>query len=336
MGRSPRGADGPLDLRTVERLYVDVMNVVGSRPDGWWRDRAGAIRRLVDELRPLADGTGARVVAVVDGRPVDGLPEGELRGVAVRYATRRGPDAADDRLVELLADDPPTAAKRPTLVVTSDRALRERVTALGAQVRGPSGLLDVLDGVRSVRPTRTERATRLDEVDLPIHVTIAAEDRWRQVRSLRLAALADAPDTFWATLEEEVDQPPSFWTGRLSDERGCTLVAEVPVGPGVPVGGGLAVLAPAWERPGAAGLYSVWVAPWARGAGVADRLVEVAVEVARERGHQQLALEVGDHNARAIHLYERHGFEPTGRRTALPPPRDHLTEHELLLDLTAR
>jgi ribosomal protein S18 acetylase RimI-like enzyme len=329
--RPPRRADGPLELRAVEQLYVDVMNVVGSRPDGWWRDRAGAVRRLVDGLRPLAVGTGARVVAVVDGRPLEGLPEGAVQGLEVRYASRRGPDAADDRLVELLAGSPASTAVRPlTLVVTADRALRERVAALGAQVRGPSGLLEVLDGIRSVRMARAE------EAELPIHVTVATEDRWGQVRALRLAALADAPDTFWATLEEEMDQPPSFWCSRLSDGRGCTLVAEVPVGPGVPVGAGLAVLAPAWERPDAAGLYSVWVAPWARGIGVADRLVEVAIEVARERGHQQLALEVGDHNVRAIHLYERHGFEPTGRRTALPPPRDHLTEHELLLDLTAR
>lgn len=122
----------------ARRLVVDGMNVIGSRPDGWWRDRDGAARRLVAALARLHAAEGDVVTVVLDGRPVAGLPEGDDTGVAVRYAGRRGPDAADDRIVELLGDcaDPGTWT-----VVTSDRALRERSEALGAVVVGAGTLL---------------------------------------------------------------------------------------------------------------------------------------------------------------------------------------------------
>ncbi|MEX0657840.1 MAG: NYN domain-containing protein [Egibacteraceae bacterium] len=120
------------------RLLVDAMNVIGSRPDGWWRDRDGAARRLVDALAQLRAADGDAVTVVLDGRPVPGLAEGDHAGVAVRYARRRGPDAADDRIVELLGD---CADPRAWTVVTSDRALRERSEALGAVVVGAGTLL---------------------------------------------------------------------------------------------------------------------------------------------------------------------------------------------------
>jgi len=65
---------------------------VGSRPDGWWRDRPGAFRRLVDELGALVV-AGDEVTVVFDGRPAPGLPSGDHGGVAVRWAARRGRDA---------------------------------------------------------------------------------------------------------------------------------------------------------------------------------------------------------------------------------------------------
>jgi predicted RNA-binding protein with PIN domain len=122
----------------VERLIVDGMNVIGSRPTGWWRDRAGAKRRLVVRLRDFARSSGADVTVVLDGRPLAGLPEGSHNGVRVLYAPKPGRNAADDRIVELVeADaDPPSL-----LVVTSDGELRRRAQELRAEVLGSSQLL---------------------------------------------------------------------------------------------------------------------------------------------------------------------------------------------------
>ncbi|MEH0845209.1 hypothetical protein V6U81_22735 [Micromonospora sp. CPCC 205711] len=117
-------------------LIVDGANVVGSRPDGWWRDRAGAAARLRDRLVPLADhglppelSPPVEVVLVVEGaaRDVPGVP-------GVR--TVGAPGSGDDTIVELVAADP----QRRRLVVTADRELRVRVGALGAEVHGPRWL----------------------------------------------------------------------------------------------------------------------------------------------------------------------------------------------------
>lgn len=115
------------------RLIVDGTNVIGSRPDGWWRDRAGAQDRLVAEVRRRAARTGDRIAVVFDGRPRADLPEGARGGVLVAWARRPGRDAADDRIVEEVARDPDPAG---LTVVTSDRALADRVRALGAKVEG--------------------------------------------------------------------------------------------------------------------------------------------------------------------------------------------------------
>ncbi len=130
------------------RLLVDGMNVIGSRPDGWWRDRDGAARRLAERLQGLAgasgDGDGDDVTLVLDGRPIEDMPEGAYGGIAVLYADRGGRNAADDRIVELVASD-----EHPELfhVITSDRELRRRVEALGATVAGARSLLDRLDEI---------------------------------------------------------------------------------------------------------------------------------------------------------------------------------------------
>ena len=114
------------------RWLVDGSNVVGSRPDGWWRDRPAAFTRLVGSLRLLAEG-GDEVTVVFDGRPAAGLEAGDHGGVEVRWAERRGRDAADDAVVALVAADPHPASR---VVVTSDRGLAARVEALGAPVEG--------------------------------------------------------------------------------------------------------------------------------------------------------------------------------------------------------
>jgi predicted RNA-binding protein with PIN domain len=128
----------------VARLVIDGMNVIGSRPDGWWRDRDGAVRRLVGRVQGLARTSGEQVTVVLDGRPLDDLPEGPHDGVDVLYARRGGRNAADDRIVELAADDAdPTSLE----VVTSDRELARRLRELGASVTGAGALLARLDGL---------------------------------------------------------------------------------------------------------------------------------------------------------------------------------------------
>jgi predicted RNA-binding protein with PIN domain len=124
------------------RLIVDGNNVIGSRPDGWWRDRPGAARRLIAALQGLALRSGDRISVVLDGRPVSGFREGVHGGVLVAYATRAGRDAADDRIVEEVARDRDPAS---LTVVTSDRGLAERLRSLGATVVGAATLLAELD-----------------------------------------------------------------------------------------------------------------------------------------------------------------------------------------------
>jgi hypothetical protein len=119
----------------VERWLVDGTNVVGSRPDGWWRDRPGAFWRLVEALGGLA-ARGDEVTVVFDGRPAEGLAAGDHGGVAVRWAERRGRDAADDTVVALVEADPEPGSR---VVVTSDRGLASRVAPLGAPVEGAGG-----------------------------------------------------------------------------------------------------------------------------------------------------------------------------------------------------
>jgi hypothetical protein len=124
-------------------VVVDAANVVGSVPNGWWRDRAGATRRLRDALAVVATeglvGASAdvmpplEVVLVVEGaaRPVADDPAPE--GVSVVAAAGSG----DDTIVDLVAT---AAPDRRRVVVTADRGLRDRVRALGAEVVGPSAL----------------------------------------------------------------------------------------------------------------------------------------------------------------------------------------------------
>jgi predicted RNA-binding protein with PIN domain len=126
----------------TRQLVVDGMNVIGSKPDGWWRDRDGAARRLCDALGALVAAETV-VTLVLDGRPISGMPEGrQANGVQVLYAGP-GRDAGDDRLVAFVEGLPDPEAAH---VVTSDRALVARVTRLGASVEGAATLRRRLDG----------------------------------------------------------------------------------------------------------------------------------------------------------------------------------------------
>lgn len=133
------------------RWIVDANNVVGSRPDGWWRDRTGAVLRLIDEVVRWSEATGERAVLVVDGHPSDRLPEQPFHGVDIRFARSSARDAADDTIVEMAED----AADRDTLrVVTSDRDLRRRVQRFGAETEGARGFLDRLADIDERRADR--------------------------------------------------------------------------------------------------------------------------------------------------------------------------------------
>jgi predicted RNA-binding protein with PIN domain len=120
-------------------LVVDGNNVMGSRPDGWWRDRAGAARRLVAQLGDWAARADRDVLVIFDGARPDGL-EAPPR-VEVRFASRRGRDAADDDIAAFVACHPDPERLR---VVTSDAGLVRRVREHGAQVAGARELLDQL------------------------------------------------------------------------------------------------------------------------------------------------------------------------------------------------
>jgi hypothetical protein len=125
----PTGGPGP--------LIVDAANVVGSVPDGWWRDRRGAAERLRDRLaRAVTAGAlpaNAEVVLVVEGKARDVAAADGVRVVAA-------PGSGDDAIVRLVRDCGGNAT-----VVTADRGLRERVT--GARVVGPGTLRGWLDRV---------------------------------------------------------------------------------------------------------------------------------------------------------------------------------------------
>jgi predicted RNA-binding protein with PIN domain len=118
------------------RLIVDGNNVIGSRPDGWWRDRTGAARRLVEQIGAWAD---EDVLVVFDGRAPDDFPAPAR--VEVRFAERGGRDAADDVIAALVAAD---AAPETLRVVTSDAELARRVREHGAGVTGARGFRDAL------------------------------------------------------------------------------------------------------------------------------------------------------------------------------------------------
>jgi hypothetical protein len=118
---------------------------MGAGADGWWRDRPGAARRLLARIRAYAETTDARVVLVFDVA-LDDVPEGTYGPVELRYATRAGRDAGDDRIRDLLAAGD---LGEPVEVITSDRALADSARGLGATVSGAGGFLRRLDAAGS-------------------------------------------------------------------------------------------------------------------------------------------------------------------------------------------
>lgn len=126
----------------MARLIVDGWNIIGSRPTGWWRDRDGAALDLVDRLSALDAAVDEHITVVFDGRAPAQLAD--TGSIDVVFADRRGRNAADDRIVEIVDA---IGKGEPVTVVTADRALRERVRALGATIASPSVVLRQLDAL---------------------------------------------------------------------------------------------------------------------------------------------------------------------------------------------
>jgi len=110
------------------RWLVDGMNVIGTRPDGWWKDRHAAMLNLVGKLERWAAAGGEDVTVVFEQPP---SPPIRSTVIVVTYAPRPRRDSADDEIVRLLAADSRPGAVR---VVTSDLWLSDRVHAAGATV----------------------------------------------------------------------------------------------------------------------------------------------------------------------------------------------------------
>jgi hypothetical protein len=119
-------------------LLIDAANVVGSRPTGWWRDRAGAARTFVEQVRTaLASGRlDQSVVVALEGQARQGAEAGTVDGVTVLHAGGSG----DDLMIAVIAD-----ATDHVRLVTADRELRQRAEALGAEVVGPRWLIERIE-----------------------------------------------------------------------------------------------------------------------------------------------------------------------------------------------
>lgn len=115
------------------------MNVIGTRPDGWWKDRHRAMLVLVDRLDRWASAEGGDVTVVFERPPSSAIGSSVIK---VAHAPRAGANSADDEIVRLVEAD---ARPHEIRVVTSDRALTDRVRTLGASVHPAESFRDLID-----------------------------------------------------------------------------------------------------------------------------------------------------------------------------------------------
>jgi len=132
------------------------------------------------------------------------------------------------------------------------------------------------------------------------------------LRDLRLRALGDAPYAYFASLESEASLPSAYWEDWAA---GNDKVMFVAVDGGEWVGMAGASVHP--DNSGTVGLWWLWVAPDARGRGLARRLVEARADWARERGAVRLELAVAENNEPVKAFYQSLGFAPTGERRSM-------------------
>jgi uncharacterized protein YaiI (UPF0178 family) len=123
----------------TQRWIVDAMNVIGTRPDRWWKDRRGAIVRLVDHLERWAQ-THERPVTVVLERPMS--PPIESSVIEIAHAPMAAANSADDEIVRLVQAD---REPQDLTVVTSDGALARRVQAAGASIHPAASFRQLFD-----------------------------------------------------------------------------------------------------------------------------------------------------------------------------------------------
>lgn len=145
------------------------------------------------------------------------------------------------------------------------------------------------------------------------HIRSVRPDEWRELRDIRLRALADAPDAFGATLADEDADPDEAWQRRANRPDGTMIVAVDDTGRFIGVGSG----GPAPDTRDFAAIFGMWVAPASRGQGIGAGIIRQIADWARGAGYEAIGLGVTIDNGPAIALYERLGFRDTGLRYPL-------------------
>jgi GNAT superfamily N-acetyltransferase len=147
-----------------------------------------------------------------------------------------------------------------------------------------------------------------------------------RLRSIRLRALQDAPDAFGSTFAEACARPMHDWVEQVMRLPTFVAVAD---------GRDVAMVRCARDKDDieTAWLISMWVAPEVRRSGIGGELVDLVIAWARDHNIRRLVLDVADLNAPAIALYDAKGFRANGKAGTMPPPREHITEHQRELTL---
>jgi len=169
---------------------------------------------------------------------------------------------------------------------------------------------------------------------VPIKIERITSDGWERLRAVRLRALADTPDAFGMTLAEDEARLPEDWQMECEDDVAAMFFAVCQRSDvGFVVGDCYSEFDRYTHEERVAGLFWMWVAPEARGRGTGGALIEAVIGWARQNRYRRISLDVGNENAPAIQLYKSKGFLPTGNTSSLPPPREHIHEHERVLAL---
>ena len=167
-----------------------------------------------------------------------------------------------------------------------------------------------------------------------VTVRTLGEDDWSAFKAIRLAALVDSPDAFAASMDDEQAYDEEFWRLRL--RRSVRLLAESDGSDGSdgePSRLGVVSLGQGKDEDGrVAEIFGLWVAPVARGTGVATKLVEASAERARQDGRSHVSYWVGTDNGRAVAFASGIGFRPTDFRRPMRVASDD-SEEEIAMVL---